>query len=221
MIDLLLKFLKKVRFLTTSYSINVFPDPLSTEEEERYIYLAINGDKEARNMLVEHNLRLVAHIVKHYNFDEKDIEEYLSIGTIGLIKAIKTFDCSKGNRLATYASKCIDNELLMALRSEKKKNKDISLQETVGIDKEGNEINIIDIIDTGEKDFLDGYILKYNIKKLYEGIEKVLTEREKNIIIKRYGLLRNDEITQRELADGMGISRSYVSRIEKEALNKR
>lgn len=200
--------------------MNTFEKPLTPSEEQEYLKRYKNGDEEAGNVMILRNLRLVAHIVKHYNFDEKDIEEYLSIGTIGLIKAIKTFDCSKGNRLATYASKCIDNELLMALRSEKKKNKDISLQETVGIDKEGNEINIIDIIDTGEKDFLDGYILKYNIKKLYEGIEKVLTEREKNIIIKRYGLLRNDEITQRELADGMGISRSYVSRIEKEALNK-
>ena len=182
--------------------MNTFEKPLTPSEEQEYLKRYKNGDEEAGNVLILRNLRLVAHIVKHYNFDEKDIEEYLSIGTIGLIKAIKTFDCSKGNRLATYASKCIDNELLMALRSEKKKNKDISLQETVGID------------------FLDGYILKYNIKKLYEGIEKVLTEREKNIIIKRYGLLRNDEITQRELADGMGISRSYVSRIEKEALNK-
>ena len=188
--------------------MNTFEKPLTPSEEQEYLKRYKNGDEEAGNVLILRNLRLVAHIVKHYNFDEKDIEEYLSIGTIGLIKAIKTFDCSKGNRLATYASKCIDNELLMALRSEKKKN------------KEGNEINIIDIIDTGEKDFLDGYILKYNIKKLYEGIEKVLTEREKNIIIKRYGLLRNEEITQRELADGMGISRSYVSRIEKEALNK-
>ena len=200
--------------------MNTFEKPLTPSEEQEYLKRYKNGDEEAGNVLILRNLRLVAHIVKHYNFDEKDIEEYLSIGTIGLIKAIKTFDCSKGNRLATYASKCIDNELLMALRSEKKKNKDISLQETVGIDKEGNEINIIDIIDTGEKDFLEGYILKYNITKLYEGIEKVLTEREKNIIIKRYGLLRNEEITQRELADSMGISRSYVSRIEKEDLNK-
>ncbi len=200
--------------------MNTFEKPLTPSEEQEYLKRYKNGDEEAGNVLILRNLRLVAHIVKHYNFDEKDIEEYLSIGTIGLIKAIKTFDCSKGNRLVTYASKCIDNELLMALRSEKKKNKDISLQETVGIDKEGNEINIIDIIDTGEKDFLEGYILKYNITKLYEGIEKVLTEREKNIIIKRYGLLRNEEITQRELADSMGISRSYVSRIEKEALNK-
>ena len=154
------------------------------------------------------------------NFEEKDVEEYISIGTIGLIKAVKTFNPGKGNRLATYAAKCIDNELLMALRGEKKKNKDISLQETIGTDKEGNEINIIDVIDTGEKDFLESFILKQDVDKLYRGIMNVLNSREQDIIINRYGLMGRDEITQRELAAEMGISRSYVSRIEKKALEK-
>ena len=197
-----------------------FDKPLTANEEQEYLKRYRDGDEEAGDILILRNMRLVAHMVKHYNFDEKDIEEYISIGTIGLIKAVKTFNPGKGNRLATYAAKCIDNELLMALRGEKKKNKDISLQETIGTDKEGNEINIIDVIDTGEKDFLESFILKQDVDKLYRGIMNVLNSREQDIIINRYGLMGRDEITQRELAAGMGISRSYVSRIEKKALEK-
>lgn len=200
--------------------MKTFDKPLTANEEQEYLKRYRDGDEEAGDILILRNMRLVAHMVKHYNFDEKDIEEYISIGTIGLIKAVKTFNPGKGNRLATYAAKCIDNELLMALRGEKKKNKDISLQETIGTDKEGNEINIIDVIDTGEKDFLESFILKQDVDKLYRGIMNVLNSREQDIIINRYGLMGRDEITQRELAAGMGISRSYVSRIEKKALEK-
>ena len=200
--------------------MKTFDKPLTANEEQEYLKRYRDGDEEAGDILILRNMRLVAHMVKHYNFDEKDVEEYISIGTIGLIKAVKTFNPGKGNRLATYAAKCIDNELLMALRGEKKKNKDISLQETIGTDKEGNEINIIDVIDTGEKDFLESFILKQDVDKLYRGIMDVLNSREQDIIINRYGLLGRDEITQRELAAGMGISRSYVSRIEKKALEK-
>lgn len=200
--------------------MNTFEKPLTAREEQEYLRRYKDGDEKAGDVLILRNMRLVAHMVKHYNFDEKDVEEYLSIGTIGLIKAIRTFDHKKGNRLATYASKCIDNELLMALRGEKKKNKDVSMHESIGKDKEGNEINIIDVIDTGEKSFIDNYILKNDIKLLYEAMENILTNREREIIIMRYGLYNNKEITQRELAAKLGISRSYVSRIEKEALSK-
>lgn len=200
--------------------LKTFEKPLTANEEQEYLKRYRDGDEEAGDILILRNMRLVAHMVKHYNFEEKDVEEYISIGTIGLIKAVKTFNPGKGNRLATYAAKCIDNELLMALRGEKKKNKDISLQETIGTDKEGNEINIIDVIDTGEKDFLESFILKQDVDKLYRGIMNVLNSREQDIIINRYGLMGRDEITQRELAAEMGISRSYVSRIEKKALEK-
>ncbi len=200
--------------------MKTFDKPLSANEEQEYLKRYRDGDEAAGDILILRNMRLVAHMVKHYNFDEKDVEEYISVGTVGLIKAVRTFNPDKGSRLATYAAKCIDNELLMSLRSEKKKCRDISLQETIGTDKEGNEINVIDVIDTGEKHFLDGYILKQDIIKLHEAMDAVLTERERNIIISRYGLENKDEVTQRELASDMGISRSYVSRIEKKALEK-
>lgn len=200
--------------------MKTFEKPLTANEEQEYLKRYRDGDEGAGDILILRNMRLVAHMIKHYNFDEKDVEEYISIGTIGLIKAVRTFNPGKGNRLATYAAKCIDNELLMALRGEKKKNKDISLQETIGTDKEGNEINIIDVLDTREKNFLDSFILKQDVEKMYGGIQNVLSKREKEIIVYRYGLLGHEEITQRELAEKMGISRSYVSRIEKKALEK-
>lgn len=200
--------------------VKTFEKPLTANEEQEYLKRYRDGDEGAGDILILRNMRLVAHMIKHYNFDEKDVEEYISIGTIGLIKAVRTFNPGKGNRLATYAAKCIDNELLMALRGEKKKNKDISLQETIGTDKEGNEINIIDVLDTREKNFLDSFILKQDVEKMYGGIQNVLSKREKEIIVYRYGLLGHEEITQRELAEKMGISRSYVSRIEKKALEK-
>ena len=200
--------------------MNTFEKPLTAKEEQDYLEKYRNGDEKAGEILILRNMRLVAHMVKHYNYGDKDIEELISIGTIGLIKAVRTFNSDKGNRLATYAAKCIDNELLMAFRSEKKKSREVSLQEPVGTDKEGNEINIIDILDNNEKDFLDSYILKCDINVLYEAVNNALNKREREIIIRRYGLYDVDTVTQRELAHEMNISRSYVSRIEKRAIEK-
>lgn len=175
---------------------------------------------EARNQLVERNMRLVAHIAKKYNSGERDFDDILSIGTIGLIKAVNTFDESKGNRLVTYASKCIENEILMHMRTEKKKTREVSLYEPIGTDKEGNAISLLDIMECETKDFAAEYDLNSQISWLVANISKVLTPFELNIIIKRYGLFGETEVTQRELAHELGISRSYVSRIEKKCLQK-
>lgn len=180
----------------------------------------MEGSKEARDILIERNLRLVAHIVKKYNTADKEIDDLISIGTIGLIKAIDTFDADKGIRLATYASRCIDNELLMMLRSGKRQAKEVYLYEPIGSDKEGHEINLLDIIESSDTDIVDELELQGNVKKLYELVNKVLTKRERQIIEMRYGLNMQEEITQREIANIIGISRSYVSRIEKKALKK-
>jgi RNA polymerase sporulation-specific sigma factor len=196
--------------------LRTFKNPLSQEEEKYYLLKYKEGDLSAKDVLIERNLRLVAHIVKKYN-QGRDIEDLISIGTIGLIKAVNTFDSSKG-RLATYASKCIENELLMMSRSEKKKSKEVSLHEPIGTDKEGNEISLLDIIESNDVDIVDSMLQKKNINKLYELIDTVLTEREKEIILSRYGLNHEKEITQREIAKKLGISRSYVSRIEKKAI---
>lgn len=197
-----------------------FPIPLSTKEEQLYIRLCKDGDKEARGILIERNLRLVAHIVKKYNTNEREIDDLISIGTIGLIKAIDTFDAEKGIRLATYASRCIENELLMMLRNGKKQSKDVYLYEPIGADKEGNEINLLDIIESVDEDVVETMELSENVKKLYQYLDDILSTREKQIIIMRYGLYGDEEVTQREIADMLGISRSYVSRIEKKALKK-
>lgn len=197
-----------------------FPKPLSTKDEAEILKQCKAGDKAARDRLIEHNLRLVAHIVKKYNSNERDTDDLISIGTIGLIKAIDTFDESKGIRLATYASRCIDNELLMMLRSGKKQAKEVYLYESIGSDKEGNEINLLDIIEAPDVDVVSEMELKENVILLYRLMEHVLNDREKEIIKLRYGLKEGREITQRELADKLGISRSYVSRIEKKALGK-
>lgn len=178
------------------------------------------GDKAARDILIVRNLRLVAHIVKKYNTQDRETDDLISIGTIGLIKSIDTFDADKGIRLATYASRCIDNELLMMLRSGKKQSKEVYLYEPIGSDKEGNEINLLDVIESTDEDIIDVFELRENVKKLYDFINSSLTEREKDIILLRYGLHGTKEITQREIADKLGISRSYVSRIEKKALKK-
>lgn len=175
---------------------------------------------EARNILVEYNLRLVAHIVKKYNNYERDIDDLISIGTIGLIKAINTYDIEKGNRLVTYASRCIENELLMMLRQERKCSKELSLYEPIGTDKEGNEINLLDIVEYDTADITDHIILEDNIKVLYEAIQSSLDEREQKILSLRYGLHGITPLTQREVASALHISRSYVSRIEKKALGK-
>lgn len=199
--------------------MRTFKNPLSQEEENLYLLKYKEGDQEAKDVLIERNLRLVAHIVKKYNQGNRDMEDLISIGTIGLIKAVNTFDSSKG-RLATYASKCIENELLMMIRSEKKKSKEISLQEPIGTDKEGNEISLLDIIESEDLDIIDTMEKKKNVSKLYDSIEKTLTKREREIIVFRYGLSDCKEVTQREIAKKLGISRSYVSRIEKKAIKK-
>ncbi len=200
--------------------MKTFEKPLSAKEEKEYLEKYREGDAKAGEVLIIRNMRLVAHMVKHYSLSDWDPSELISIGTIGLIKAVKTFDFSKGNRLATYAAKCIDNELLMAFRGDKKRYREVSLQEPIGTDKEGNEISIIDVVETDEKDFLENYILKCDLEILGEAIENALTPRERDIIIRRYGLYNSKETTQRELAAELSISRSYVSRIEKKAIDK-
>jgi RNA polymerase sporulation-specific sigma factor len=193
---------------------------LQAEDEKFYLKEMKDGDLNARYILIERNLRLVAHVCKKYQSGEEDMEDLISIGTIGLIKAISTFDHEKGNRLATYAARCIDNELLMYLRSKKKTSREISLYEPIGTDKEGNQINLLDIVESDEKDVVETIELNGNIKKLYNYIPKALSNREQEIIMLRYGLYNQKPVTQREIADKIGISRSYVSRIEKKALKK-
>lgn len=200
--------------------MKTFMEPLPPEKEQYYLRKYKEGDQEARNILVEHNMRLVAHIVKKYAGVERDMEDLISIGTVGLIKAINTFDMDKGNKLATYSAKCIDNELLMLMRAEKKKSKEVSLYEPIGTDKEGNVISLLDVMESKEKDVLDSCQFKENIRWLYQSMESALTPREQMIIRKRYGLMGEKEVTQRELAKELGISRSYVSRIEKKCLQK-
>ena len=200
--------------------METFKEPLTREEEEYWVERASSGSKEAKDVLVEHNLRLVAHIVKKYNQNDRDMEDLISVGTIGLIKAINTFKNSRGNKLVTYASKCIDNEILMYLRFEKKKQREISLYEPIGTDKEGNAISLLDVIESEQLDVVEKCDLDCKTRKIYEIFDKVLTKREQEIIVKRYGLFGHDERTQRELAGSMNISRSYVSRIEKKALEK-
>ena len=214
----LLELLRSI-FITGSYSNQVFPDPLSKEEEEKEIEAMRLGDVGARNRLIEHNLRLVAHIVKKFDYKNIDQDDLISIGTIGLIKGIDTFSSKKGTKITTYCARCIENEILMYFRSNNKNNKNVSLNESIGIDKDGNEISLMDILKTPKPDFLEDISLKDNIELLSEYI-KILTPREKEIIIRRYGLLEKEEQTQKVIAKEMHISRSYVSRIEKRALMK-
>lgn len=197
-----------------------FPQPLSEEEEKKYLELYKKGDEKARNILIERNLRLVAHIVKKYSSTGKDSDDLISIGTIGLIKAITTFDNSKGTRLATYAARCIENEILMTIRSSKKIQSQLSLQDPIGIDKEGNEISLLDILGTESDTVLEEVEKKLQTGKLYKIMDKVLKNREKIVLELRYGLSNGTIKTQREIAQMLGISRSYVSRIEKRAIKK-
>ena len=219
MLEFLKKLFKDFYIFTAAYSNNVFPDPLSKEEEEKCVSQMHLGDKEARNKLIEHNLRLVAHIVKKYDHKKNDFDDLISIGTIGLIKGVDSFSYKKGTRLTTYAAKCIENEILMYYRSDKKNSKNISLNESIGFDKDGNEITFLDILKTPKPDFENDIQKKDNIVLLKKYFN-VLNEREKEIIIKRYGLNNEEEVTQKEIAKQLGISRSYVSRIEKRALTK-
>ena len=195
-----------------------FLKPLTPEEENQCLQRMKEGDLEARNKLVEHNLRLVAHIVKKYSNLDRDQEDLISIGTIGLIKAIDTYDISKGNRLVTYASRCIENELLMLFRKEKKCSKEVSIYEPIGTDKEGNEIHLLDIIHCEDESIFNLLVYSSNIKKLYEELAKLTDEKEKQVLILRYGLFGREELPQRVVGRILGISRSYVSRIEKRAL---
>lgn len=199
---------------------NSFPKPLTKDEEEKYLCLYAKGDEKAKTILIERNLRLVAHIVKKYNNTGKDLDDLISIGTIGLIKAISTFNPDKGTRLATYAARCIENEILMTIRASKKLKVELSLHEPIGTDKEGNEINLLDILGSDVDEILDEVDLRLQTKKLYKAINHVLKDREKVIIELRYGLVDGECKTQREIAALLGISRSYVSRIETRAINK-
>lgn len=199
---------------------NSFPQPLSPEEEKKYLRLYKEGDEKAKSILVEHNLRLVAHIVKKYSNPSRDTDDLISIGTIGLIKGISTYNMDKGTKLATYAARCIENEILMTFRSSQKIKNEVSLQDPIGIDKEGNEITLIDILGSDVDDIYDKVELKIAATRLYQLMEKVLKKREKEILEMRYGLNDKGNKTQREIAKLLGISRSYVSRIEKKAIKK-
>ncbi|MBO5208327.1 MAG: RNA polymerase sporulation sigma factor SigK [Lachnospiraceae bacterium] len=203
--------------------MKTFKQPLTAKEEAAYLRQLKEGDSRqrqiAKEILIERNLRLVAHIAKKYQNVDEDMEDLISTGTIGLIKAIDSFDAGKG-KLSTYASRCIDNELLMLLRAKKKTSREVSLYEPIGTDREGNEINLLDIIEQEQPDVIERMELEERLKKLSGLLGDRLDEREKEILIMRYGLVDDQEITQREIGKSLGISRSYVSRIEKKALEK-
>ena len=198
---------------------NSFPPPLQAEREAEFFRLARRGDKIARTELIEHNLRLVAHIVKKYYSTHKNQDDLVSIGTVGLIKAIDSYDVENGAKFATYASKCIQNEILMFFRSQKKFSCEVSINETIDTDKDGNPLTYIDVISC-EDTIADDIDLKLSSKKALKIINTALTQRERQIIILRYGLGNRRPVTQREIAEALNISRSYVSRIEKSALDK-
>ena len=219
MFDFIKNLFKDFHIFCAAYSNNVFPEPLSSEEEEIYLNQYRNGDKNARDKLIEHNLRLVAHIVKKYEHKKDDEDDLISIGTIGLIKGIDSYSTSHSTRLTTYIARCIENEILMYYRANKNLSKNISINESVGYDKEGNEITLMDILKTPAPDFAIDIHNQENINRL-DKYFKVLTSREKEILELRYGLNDNDKLTQKEIAKKYDISRSYVSRIEKRALTK-
>lgn len=200
--------------------MKTFLEPLTPAEESVWIEKLEKGDKEAKDILIERNLRLVAHIAKKYSSENRDNDDLISIGIIGLIKAVNTFNTGKGSRLATYAAKCIENELLMMLRGEKKKSREVSLNEPIGMDKEGNTINLLDVVEMDEPGALDAIEKAEDIVRVRHYVERNLNEREREIIIKRYGLNGEVPVTQKKVGEEMGISRSYVSRIEKKALEK-
>lgn len=200
--------------------MKTFLSPLTPEEEKECIERMKEGDLKAKHQLIEHNLRLVAHVAKKYQASDEDMEDLISIGTIGLIKAVGTFKTDKQIKLATYAARCIDNELLMYFRGKKKTSREVSLYEPIGTDKEGKQINLLDIAADEEVDVVEKMEECENIRKLYGYLPQVLTDREKHVIAMRYGVLGEEPHTQREVAATLGISRSYVSRIEKKALAK-
>ena len=200
--------------------MRTFPKPLTAENEKYYLSRLRDGDGEARRILIECNLRLVAHIVKKYQSAEDDMEELISIGTIGLIKAVDTFDQEKARRLSTYAARCVENEILMYMRAKKKYMRETSYYEPIGTDKEGNEIQLLDIMESGEPEAMEQIQLKDDSLRIYRLLEERLSERERLVLIMRYGLYGGREYTQREIAERLGISRSYISRIEKNALHR-
>ncbi|AIQ45727.1 MULTISPECIES: RNA polymerase sporulation sigma factor SigK [Paenibacillus] len=212
--------IKELTLLVSYVRNNAFPQPLSEQDESKYLGMMAEGDAKARNLLIEHNLRLVAHIVKKFDNTGEDMEDLISIGTIGLIKAIESYRPNKGTKLATFAARCIENEILMHLRSLKKTRKDVSLHDPIGTDKEGNEITLIDILGSETDDVIKEVDLKIEKSKIYRNLD-ILDEREKEVVVGRFGLdTGGEERTQREIAKDLGISRSYVSRIEKRALMK-
>ena len=214
----IINYLKKIKIFTTSYSLNVFDSPLSKEDEQMYIERHLKGDKDARNKLIEHNLRLVAHIVKKYE-SKGNTDDLISIGTIGLIKGIDSYRPQKKVKLTTYAAKCAENEILMYFRSNKKYNNNISLNDVIGHDKDGGDITLIDVLKEETESPIKTIEYNDNIAHLSKYLT-VLNKRELEIIKMRYGLLNTNEKTQKEIAKKLGISRSYVSRIEKRALIK-
>jgi len=221
LINYLLNMIDNMTLLTAYVSNGTsFPQPLDEKEEKYYLTKLKEGDPLAKGILVERNLRLVAHIVKKYSYPHKDIDDLISIGTVGLIKAIDSFDTSKGTRLATYAARCIENEILMLIRNTKKIKSEVYLQDPIGVDKEGNEISLMDVLSSEEDSVIEVVENRMQVKKLYDKINKCLTDREKIIIKMRYGLTDGKPRTQREIAALLDISRSYVSRIEKRALKK-
>lgn len=219
LLNILNYIVQNLTFFTGAYSNNVFPEQLSKELEDEYIKKAKSGDKEARNKLIEHNLRLVAHIVKKFEATGHDIDDLIGIGTVGLIKGIDTYSENKKVKLATYAAKCAENEILMYFRADKKNSKNVSLYEEISYDKEGNKITILDVLKTGDIDYIEEIYKNDNIKLLRKYLN-VLTKREKDIIEARYGLNNKKEQTQKDIAKKLDISRSYVSRLEKRATTK-
>ena len=215
----LIELIKSLFCFTGSYSNDCFLEPLSSDEEDKCIEGKLKGDKNSRNKLIEHNLRLVAHIVKKYDKENIMTDDLISIGTIGLIKGVDTYKPNKNVKITTYSARCIENEILMYFRKNNKYSKDISINDTLGFDKDGNSIMVQDVLKTDDSNFCEDIELKDNIKLLYKYLD-VLTPREKDIINSRYGLYNTNSLTQKKISKKMGISRSYVSRIEKRALTK-
>ena len=200
--------------------MKTFPNPLTPAKERECLERLKEGDQEARRLLIEHNMRLVAHVVKKYQYTDYDTEDLLSVGTIGLIKAVNTFKPDRGSRLATYAAKCVENEILMLLRSHKKYSREVSLYEPIGVDKDGESIHLVDVIQIENEDVLEQMILDQDVRELYQAYKTCLNDNEKQVVRMRYGLFGGKEYTQREIAQAMGLSRSYISRIEKRGLEK-
>ena len=200
--------------------MKTFLNPLTPAKERECLERLKEGDQEARRLLIEHNMRLVAHVVKKYQYTDYDTEDLLSVGTIGLIKAVNTFKPDRGSRLATYAAKCVENEILMLLRSHKKYSREVSLYEPIGVDKDGESIHLVDVIQMENEDVLEQMILDQDVRELYQAYKTCLNDNEKQVVRMRYGLFGGKEYTQREIAQAMGLSRSYISRIEKRGLEK-